>query len=54
MTIYLKNKHTLQIEDFQFKCCIGKKGLALKKKRGIKRHQRELLQLNIFIIEQIV
>ena len=37
MTIYLKNKHTLQIEDFQFKCCIGKKGSAFKKKEGDKK-----------------
>ena len=37
MTIFLKNKHTLQIEDFQFKCCIGKKGLALKKREGDKK-----------------
>ena len=35
MTIFVKNKHTLQIEDFQFKCCIGKKGSALKKKEGV-------------------
>ena len=26
MTIFVKNKHTLQIEDFKFKCCIGKRG----------------------------
>ena len=37
MTIFVKNKHTLQIEDFQFKCCIGKKGLALKKREGDKK-----------------
>ena len=24
MTIILKNKQTLQIDDFTFKCCIGK------------------------------
>ena len=26
MTILVKNKHTLQIDEFTFKCCIGKKG----------------------------
>ena len=34
MIITLKNKHTLQIDDFTFRCCIGKKGLTLKKKEG--------------------
>ena len=34
MTIVLKNKHTLQVDDFYFKCCIGKKGLSKKKKEG--------------------
>ena len=37
MTIFLKNKHTLQIEDFYFKCCIGKNGLSKKKKEGDKK-----------------
>jgi L,D-peptidoglycan transpeptidase YkuD (ErfK/YbiS/YcfS/YnhG family) len=34
MTILLKNKHTLQIKDFYFKCCIGKNGITKKKKEG--------------------
>ena len=34
MTIFLKNKHTLQIDDFYFKCCIGKDGIASSKKEG--------------------
>ena len=34
MTIFLKNKHTLQIDDFYFKCCIGKNGLSRKKIEG--------------------
>ena len=37
MTIYIKNKHTLQIEDFHFKCVIGKKGLTKKKIEGDKK-----------------
>ncbi len=37
MTIYLKNKHTLQIDDFKFDCCIGKKGLTIHKKEGDKK-----------------
>ena len=34
MDIYLKNKQTLQIDDYYFKCSIGKMGLTLKKKEG--------------------
>ena len=34
MTIFLKNKHTLQLDDFYFKCCIGKKGITKRKKEG--------------------
>ena len=34
MTIYLKNKHTLEIDDFKFRCSIGKKGKSKKKKEG--------------------
>ena len=34
MIIFLKNKHTLKIDDFCFKCCIGKNGLSRKKIEG--------------------
>ena len=34
MIIYLKNKHTLKVDEFYFKCSVGKKGLSLKKKEG--------------------
>ena len=37
MRIYLKNKHTLQVDDFNFKCCIGKNGLSYKKIEGDKK-----------------
>ena len=37
MTIYLKNKHTLIVDDFHFKCSIGKNGLSLSKKEGDKK-----------------
>ena len=37
MTIFVKNKHTLQIDEFRFKCCIGKKGLTKNKKEGDKK-----------------
>jgi L,D-peptidoglycan transpeptidase YkuD (ErfK/YbiS/YcfS/YnhG family) len=34
MTIIVKNKHTLQIDEFQFRCCIGKNGSTSKKIEG--------------------
>ena len=37
MIITLKNKHTLQIDDFFFNCSIGKKGLSMNKKEGDKK-----------------
>ena len=40
MTILVKNKHTLQIDEFIFKCCIGKNGLTVNKKEGDKKTPR--------------
>ena len=37
MTIFLKNKHTLKIEEFYFNCCIGKNGISKKKMEGDKK-----------------
>ena len=37
MTILIKNKHTLQIDEFIFKCCIGKKGSTINKIEGDKK-----------------
>jgi L,D-peptidoglycan transpeptidase YkuD (ErfK/YbiS/YcfS/YnhG family) len=37
MIIFLKNKHTLQIDDFYFRCCIGKRGLNKTKIEGDKK-----------------
>ena len=36
MKITLKNKYTLKIDDFKFKCCIGKNGLKKNKTEGDK------------------
>ena len=36
MKITLKNKHTLKIDDFKFKCCIGKNGIKKNKIEGDK------------------
>jgi len=37
MTIIVKNKHTLQIDEFKFKCCIGKNGSTRRKREGDKK-----------------
>jgi len=37
MIIYLKNKHTLQVDDFIFKCSVGKNGLTKNKIEGDKK-----------------
>ena len=34
MIIHVPNKNTLIIDDFKFRCCIGKKGLNFNKKEG--------------------
>ena len=37
MTIYLKNKHTLEVDDFKFRCSVGKNGKSKKKREGDKK-----------------
>ena len=37
MTILVKNKHSIQIDEFKFVCCIGKKGSTSNKKEGDKK-----------------
>lgn len=37
MIISLKNKYTLQVDDFNFRCCIGKNGLTRNKIEGDKK-----------------
>ena len=37
MTIFVKNKYTLQIDEFKFRCSIGKKGSTKNKKEGDKK-----------------
>ena len=53
MIIYLKNKHTLEVDDFKFRCSIGKNGKSKKKKKEIKKHQLVILKLKIYITDQI-
>ena len=45
MIITLKNKHTLKIDDFYFKCSIGKNGLTTTKKEGDKKTPKGIFRL---------
>ena len=45
MTIFVKNKHTLKIDDFKFKCCIGKNGSTINKKEGDKKTPKGIFEL---------
>ena len=45
MTIILKNKHTLQIKDFNFRCSVGKNGIYKKKKEGDKKTPKGIFKI---------
>jgi L,D-peptidoglycan transpeptidase YkuD (ErfK/YbiS/YcfS/YnhG family) len=45
MTILVKNKHTLQIDEFKFKCCIGKNGSTKNKKEGDKKSPKGTFEI---------
>ena len=45
MIILSKNKQTLQIDEFKFKCCVGKNGISSKKKEGDKTTPKGLFKL---------
>ena len=45
MTIFVKNKHTLEIDEFRFKCCIGKNGVVINKKEGDKKTPKGLFDI---------
>ena len=46
MIIYIKNKDTLVIDDFNLKCCVGKNGLNNNKKEGDGTTPKGLFNLN--------
>ena len=48
MIICLKNKHTLKIDDFYFKCCFFEKRKREKKREGDKK-----TPIGIFSIENL-
>ena len=45
MTILIKNKHTLKIDEFSFKCCIGKNGSSKNKREGDKKTPKGTFKL---------
>jgi len=45
MTIFVKNKHTLELDDFKFRCCVVKKGSTTKKKEGDKKTPRGTFEI---------
>ena len=45
MIIFLKNKHTLQVNNFYFKCSIGKNGITKKKKEGDNKTPRGIFEI---------
>ena len=45
MTIFIKNKYTLQVDAFKFKCCIGKKGSTINKKEGDKKTPKGIFEV---------
>ena len=55
MTIFVKNKHTLQIDEFKFRCCIGKKGSTKNKKEGDKKTPKGTFKIeNLYFREDRV
>ena len=46
MTIFLKNKHTLQVDNFYFKCCVGKNGISKQKKEGDKKTPKGIFRID--------
>lgn len=47
MIIELKNKNTLIVDQFKFRCCIGKNGLSRDKKEGDLRTPKGTFKLGV-------
>ena len=45
MTIFVKNKHTLHIDEFKFRCCIGKNGSTNNKKEGDRKSPKGVFNI---------
>ena len=52
MIIYQKNKHTLQVDDFTFKCSIGSLGKTKKKREGDKKTPIGIFELDKLFIRE--
>ena len=48
MVILIKNKQTLQIDQFKFKCCVGKNGSTINKKEGEKKTPKGTFEIENF------
>ena len=48
MVILIKNKQTLQIDQFKFKCCVGKNGSTINKKEGDKKTPKGTFEIENF------
>ena len=46
MAIFIKNKHTLQIDEFKFRCCIGKKGSTNNKIEGDNKTPKGIFKID--------
>ena len=52
MIIFVKNKHTLQVDEFKFRCCIGKKGSTNNKIEGDKKTPKGIFKIeNLYFRE---
>ena len=45
MIIYLKNKQTLKVDDFSFKCVVGKNGISNNKVEGDKKTPKGIFDI---------
>ena len=55
MIIYIKNKHSLKIDDFYLKCCIGKNGTTSNKIEGDKKTPKGIFSFtnSVEIVDKI-
>ncbi len=52
MTIIIKNKYTLKLDEFYFKCSIGLNGVSAQKKEGDKKTPKGIYELeNLYFRE---
>ena len=45
MIIILKNKHSLKIDSFEFKCCVGKNGISREKIEGDNKTPKGIFEI---------